>query len=206
MMEGIKVQHIAGLALNLERISDPSFIPPDFDISYHLKGMPMSKGQEKYNQTDYVELPDAPTAPIMQLAAPLLAGGAAAEYCGTQPSVPEQTEIRVEELGINVDYSYDVELPQEVPNETAYADCHYTLILYPAHGSQIPSDGQLPPYPTTNYQPTASHYAPLYYPSHSLGAPPQHSFPETWWGMYDQSLPLDHLGANWYQAHQPVAY
>lgn len=137
IIKGVKVQHVAGLQLNVDLISDPSFIPPHFDVSYHFKGVPKPKGQEKYNPVDYIELAETtPTVPSVQMASS--AGGAPIEYDVSGPPAPVQTEIRVEELGINTNYSYDVELPQEthpdqVPNGNVYAECHDPQTPYPEH-------------------------------------------------------------------------
>jgi hypothetical protein len=141
IVKGIRVQHIAGQSLDLEKISNPSFVPPIFDTSYHFKGMSKPKGQEKYDPDDFIELHDAPTFPIMQLAEPLLTVGAPVEYRGTEPPpVPVKTEFQMEGLGIDANYSYDVELPQKAQHEQV-SNPYDPLISYPVCDSEIPSNG-----------------------------------------------------------------
>ena len=143
IVEGVKVQHIAGQGLTLEMISDPSFIPPPFDVSYHFKGMRKPRGQEKYNPDDYIILHEPPTAPVRQITQPLFTDGFPARYSETKPPVPTKSEVRVDEHGVNASYSYNVELPQEVrhqrvPNQNVYVERHGSPITHPVQGSHIP--------------------------------------------------------------------
>lgn len=168
-MKGVKVQHLAGLSLTLEMISDPGFIPPMFDESYYLKGMPKPKAQEKYNPTDYlvIEPPGAPTIASAQANGTLLTDGTpAAEYQEPTPTehpAPAQTEIQVDKLGLHADFSYDMELPKEpqydqVATANVYTECHEPPVTYPTRHPQPPPDGYYTPpeaissyhsYPTT---------------------------------------------------------
>lgn len=150
----VKIQHLAGLSLDFEMISDPNFIPPPFDESFHLKGMPKQKAQEKYDSNNYVTIGSGvPNIPSTQMTEILLINGApAAEY---QESVqierraPAHTEIQMDKLGLNVDFSYDVELPREPRysrgiSQNPYTECHGSSI---AHNRchQLPFDGYYTP-------------------------------------------------------------
>lgn len=146
IIKGIKIQHIAGTTLNYNMISHPSFVPPLFDTSYHLKGRPKSKGQEKYDPNVYIESPspEATNVPNVQITEPSSIGGTPIKY-QAEPPVPVQTKIQVEELGIDANYSYDVELPQEAlydqaSNVNANTEYHSSLNPYPFHDSQISFD------------------------------------------------------------------
>ncbi|KAF9653652.1 hypothetical protein BDM02DRAFT_1645974 [Thelephora ganbajun] len=183
LIEPVKLQHRIGSLLNLQMISDPSFIPPSFDKSYRLKGMPKPKAQEKYNPTDYliIESPDVPAVPSTQATGTVLTARApAAEYQEPTPierPVPVQTEIQVDELGINAKFSYDVELLQEphygqANTRNAYTECQSSPATYPTYHSQTPSDGYhtLPdagsPYLPYDSYPTAVPYMPTNANSH----------------------------------------
>lgn len=178
IVEGVKVQHIAGLTLDLAMISNPSFIPPLFDTSYHFKGMPKPKGQEKYNPDDYIELHESPTTPVAQTTAPLFTAGVPVQYHGNEPAVPVETEIQVERLGFVPNYSYDVELLQE---------------------AQVPAQ---PEYRVTTYPSLAFDYTPWLTPSPSFGiSPEQNHFEGTMSRTYAPYLPQ----TNFYgQAYHPA--
>lgn len=185
-MKGIEVQHLAGVSLTLEMISNRGFVPPLYDESYHLKGMPKPKGQEKYNPTEYlvIERPGTPTIPSTQATGTLLTDGApAAEYQGptpVEPPTPAQTEIQVDKLGLHADFSYDMELPQEpqhgqVSTANMCTEYHEPPATYPICHSQPPSDSYYTPpeaIPSDHSYPTAiphvltnaSVYPPYQYP------------------------------------------
>ena len=195
----VKIQHLAGLSLNLEKISDPNFIPPPFDESFHLKGMPKQKAQEKYDSNNYVTIGSgAPNIPSTQMTEILLINGApVAEYQETVPierRAPAHTEIQVDKLDLNVDFSYDVELPREPQcsqgiSQNPYTEYHGSSITH-TRRHQLPSDGYytppevnpLPPsYPaTTLHVATDANFCPQQYPENyptavtdHFPAPPQ---------------------------------
>ena len=154
IVDGIKVQHIAGLNLTLETISNPTFVPPPFDASYHLKGMAKPKAQEKYNQLDYVtiELP-GPAIPSTTAAQPSPIDSVA-KYQEAEAPTPMQTEIQVDKLGIDTNFSYDVVLPQEsqdgqVVNPGAYSGCHDPSLPYPIDCPNTPLDDHFVPQQST---------------------------------------------------------
>lgn len=201
IVKGIKVQHVAGLALNLEIISNPSFVPPPFDASYHLKGIQKPKGQEKYNSNDYIELSEAPTVPSVQMAEPLSTVGAPVEYHRTKSPVPLQTEVEVGGLGVGTNYSYEVELPRDarctrVANGDVYAERHDNHIYNP----QIPSGAHAThptvasPYPTTTCHPTDANQENFYFPppsQHSFQSQVQPEYQETsWYSWTSRHAPL----------------
>lgn len=197
----IKVQHRAGLALDLEMISNPSFIPPLFDESFHRKGMPKLKAQERYNAEDYVliEQQKVPTIPSAQTTGVLFTDGAlAAEYQEPAPlerPAPLQAEVQMDKLGLNIDFSYDVELPQEpqcsqIATENMYTECHRPLTTHPTSHSQPPSGGYYTPQEATYpyhpystmapYMPTGTNFYPQQHPENypvafngCFPAPPQ---------------------------------
>lgn len=141
---------MAGLALNLEMISNPSFVPPAFDESYHRRGFSKVKGQEKYNRGEYVIIQQGvPTVPSAQETGTLLTDGApTAEYVPTEPYyTPAHTEIQMEKLGLNVDFSYDVELEPQYSqgiSPNAYTECHGSSATHQFFHAQ-PSEGYYTP-------------------------------------------------------------
>lgn len=156
IIEPVGVQHLAGLALTVEMISDPTFVPPSFDESYHLKGKPKPKAVEKYNSRDYLvtNKADVPTIPSAQGTALSLVGEAPParyrEYLPTECPTPVQTEISVDKLDLGADFSYDVELLQDrrynrVPVEEAYPEYHGPSTTYPTHNSQAPPESYYTP-------------------------------------------------------------
>lgn len=201
IIKGIKVQHVAGLTINLDLISDPTFVPPAFDTSYHLKGKPKPKAQEKYNPIHYVELTDEPLVPVTQaIGTSLTSSAPATEYEESEPS-PMQSEIKVDELGIDADYSYDVVLPQEfqcnqVPETDEHIECHSSLALPPTEYSHMPphthpSEQEAAlyhaeacvPTETTHYHQNSNFYLPQYQEAivpntNNYFSPPQHPFAE----------------------------
>lgn len=143
---------MAGLAVTVEMISDPSFIPPPFDLSYHRKGMSKPKAQEKFNSADYLitDRARAPNIPSAQAAVfspeDVVSTSKYQEPPTESPAVP-QTNIQVEDLGFNVELSYDVELPQEprydqVPIINAYPGSPSD---YPTYDSQTPPNDHYTP-------------------------------------------------------------
>ena len=160
-------------------ISDPNFVPPSFDRSYHLKGMPKPKAYEKFNSRDYLvaEQAGVPTIPSAQAPGISLAGAAPpTEYQELPPTeyhVPTQTEIQVDKLGLDVNFSYDVELPQE----TQYSESFRSPTDYPACDSQALPTGYytapeaipIYPNPTVHYMPTDANVYPQQYPGNYIG-------------------------------------
>lgn len=130
-------------------ISSPSFVPPAFDDSYHRRGSSKLKGQEKYSQGEYVIIQQGvPTVPSAQETGTLLTDGApTAEYMPTEPYAPADTEIQMDKLGLNVDFSYDVELVPQYSqgiSPNAYTECHGSCATHPIFHPQ-PSEGYYTP-------------------------------------------------------------
>lgn len=146
-------------------ISNPGFVPPLFDESYYLKGMPKPKAQEKYNQVDYLvtEPGGAPAIPSAYLAGTLLTDEVpTAEYqelAPTEDPNPAQTEIQVDKLGLNANFSYDVELLQEhqqdqVTTANVYTDSHTSSgVGYTGHCQPSSDDYYTPPGAISPYHP-----------------------------------------------------
>ena len=152
ILKPIGVQHLAGLAITVQMISDPSFIPPPFDQSYHLKGMTKPKGQEKFDATEYL-------VPSAQAAGPPpedMVRVAQYEEPPTERAAVAQTDIQVDKFGFNVELSYDVELPQEpqhdrVPAANAYPE---TPTNHPSCDLRTPpNDYYTSPVPVPHYHP-----------------------------------------------------
>lgn len=211
-------------------IADPNFIPPLFDESYHLKGMRKPKAQEKYNSTDYLvaEKPDdsvaeMPAVPTAQTAGdPPTDQTHLAEYHEPTPTAypaPAQTEIQVDKLGLNVDFSYDVELLQEpqygqVTATNVYSEHHMLPATHPTYDSQThsggyyTSPGAIPtyyPYPAVTSYTLAnanlhSHPYPGSYPVAVNNYIPQQ--PQSFVELHDQPEYLE-MFSNWQVAYPP---
>jgi len=141
-------------------ISDPTFVPPSFDLSYHLKGKSKPKGQEKYTTMDYIITGRArvPNVPSAQTTGLLQGGVPTTKYQEPPTETPPvtQTEIQVDKLGFSVELSYDLE-PQcdQVPTANT------SPASYPACDSRTPpNDYYPPPVPIPHYHsypPTIPH-------------------------------------------------
>jgi hypothetical protein len=146
-------------------ISNPNFIPPSFDESFHFKGMPKQKAQEKYNPKDYVFIgPRDPAMPSAQATGIFLTDGVpAAQYqepalieCGA----PAHTVIQMDQLDLGTNFSYDVELPREPQHSqdispNIHPDFYRSsAATYLPHYTQAPSDGYYTP-----PEATPSHYS-----------------------------------------------
>ena len=183
-------------------ISDPSFVPPAFDESFYRRGLSKPKGQEKYSRGEYVILHHGvPIGPSAQEAGILLTDGApAAEYresVSTEPHAPAHTEIQMDKLGLNVEFSYDVELEPQYSqgiSPNAYNECHGSSATHNIFHPQ-PSEGYYTPPEAIPFQysyPTAaphmaaydSFHPHQYQGSYPMGVGdyspvPPHSFTET---------------------------
>ncbi|KAF9788102.1 hypothetical protein BJ322DRAFT_1106123 [Thelephora terrestris] len=140
LIKGVKVQHVAGLAVTLEQLSDKTFKPPAFDTSFHLKGKPKPKAQEWYNPEDYVKLLEAPTIAAVQFNGISFADGPSVARHVVEPPAPVQTDIRVDELGINTDYSYDVDISQHPHQGTSASGYTKRQTPYPHNSFDSLSD------------------------------------------------------------------
>lgn len=147
IMKGVRIQYIDGIALTHDMIAADTFVPPLFDTSYHLRGKPKPRGKEKYNPADFTILVNAPpTLSAVQANGVSFTDGPPVVQYQVEPSVPARTGIKVDELGIDVDYSYDIELTKEpwndqVANANAYTEWH---TLPSSHSGIGPAQSPLP--------------------------------------------------------------
>lgn len=115
--------------------------------------MPKPKSQEKYNSRDYVIIePKVPAIPSAQATGILLTDGAPTAEYQEVASIdrPTHTEIQMDKLGLNVDFSYDVELDREPQHSqtispVVYTEYHRPSVTHPTLYPQQPSDNYYTP-------------------------------------------------------------
>ena len=141
-------------------ISDSAFIPPSFDLSYHLKGKSKPKAQEKYNTADYLVTGRAgvPNVPSAQATVFLPEEGVPTtkyQESPTESPIVTQTDIQVDKLGFNVELSYDVVLSQEPQHDQVATPNAYprSPMSYITCDSRSLSEDYYPPsIPTPNHR------------------------------------------------------